>query len=114
MSDQSETVDNEVLRLRRQGQSYARISRDLGLERAATAQQAFRRALGRLPEADASRVREEEISRLDRWNKDTRHTTRGGGKPRPTGVAPVDPADLRPEGTPVGVRRQREPDLVWV
>ena len=78
MSDQSETVDNEVLRLRRQGQSYARISRDLGLERAAAAQQAFRRALGRLPEADASRVREEEISRLDRLAAQVRADTTKG------------------------------------
>ena len=78
MSDQSETVDNEVLRLRRQGQSYARISRDLGLERAAAAQQAFRRALGRLPEADASRVSEEEISRLDRLAAQVRADTTKG------------------------------------
>jgi AraC-like DNA-binding protein len=75
VSDPSETVDNEVLRLRNQGQSYARISRDLGLERAAVAQRAFRRALGRLPEADAKRVREEEVSRLDRLAAQVRADT---------------------------------------
>ena len=58
MSEASETVDDEVLRLRRQGQTYARISRALGLDRAADAQQAFRRAVRRLPVADAEQVRE--------------------------------------------------------
>ena len=66
MSEVSETVDDDVLRLRSEGQAYARISRDLGLDRAADAQQAFRRALGRLPADDAERVRGEELSRLDR------------------------------------------------
>ena len=66
MSEPSETVDDDALRLRRQGQTYARISRELGLDRAADAQQAFRRAVRRLPVADAEQVREEELSRLDR------------------------------------------------
>jgi hypothetical protein len=63
--DPSDAVDDEVLRLRGQGQTYARIARDLGLERAADAQQAFRRAMRRLPSEDAERVRGEESSRLD-------------------------------------------------
>ena len=75
MSDPSETVDDEVLRLRRQGQAYARISRDLGLVRAADAQQAFRRAMHRLPTADAERVRHEELSRLDRLAERVRADT---------------------------------------
>jgi hypothetical protein len=62
----SETVDQKVLRLRGEGQPYARISRDLGLERAADAQKAFQRELRRLPASDAKRVRAEEMSRLDR------------------------------------------------
>ena len=66
VSEPSDTVDDEVLRLRRQGRAYARISRDLGLDRAADAQQAFRRALRRLSAADAKQVRDEEMSRLDR------------------------------------------------
>ena len=66
MSEPSEAVDDEVLRLRRQGQAYARISRELGLDRAADAQQAFRRAVRRLPAPDAEQAREEELSRLDR------------------------------------------------
>ena len=65
MSEPSETIDDEVLRLRRQGKAYARISRELGLDRAADAQQAFRRAVRRLPAAEAEQVREEELSRLD-------------------------------------------------
>jgi hypothetical protein len=66
MPDPTEAVDDRVLQLRGQGQAYARISRDLGLGRAADAQRAFRRALGRLPSPDAERVRGEERSRLDR------------------------------------------------
>jgi hypothetical protein len=62
----SETVDQQVLRLRGEGQPYARISRQLGLNRGADAQQAFVRALGRLPSSDAKQVRAEELSRLDR------------------------------------------------
>lgn len=60
-----ETVDAEVLRLRGLGQPYARISRDLGLDRGASAQRAFVRALRRLPTPDATRVRTEELARLD-------------------------------------------------
>jgi hypothetical protein len=66
VSDLSETLDEKVLRLRGEGQAYARISRDLGLGRAADAQQAFQRALRSLPAADAERVRGQEMSRLDR------------------------------------------------
>ena len=65
-AEPSETVDEKVLRLRGEGQPYARISRDLGLERAADAQHAFLRALRSLPALDATRVRDEEVSRLDR------------------------------------------------
>lgn len=61
----SETVDEQVLRLRGEGRPYARIRRELGLNRGAEAQQAFVRALGRLPAAQAKRVRAEELSRLD-------------------------------------------------
>ncbi len=75
MSDPSETIDEEVLRLRSQGQPYARISRDLGLDRAADAQQAFRRALRRLSAGDAKRVRQEEESRLDRLAERVRADT---------------------------------------
>jgi hypothetical protein len=75
VSDPSETVDNEVLRLRRRGHAYARISRQLGLVRAADAQQAFRRAMRRLPTADAEQVRDEELSRLDRLAERVRADT---------------------------------------
>lgn len=72
----SETVDADVLRLRGEGQAYARISRDLGLERAADAQHAFTRALRRLPASDAERVRAEEVSRLDRLAERVRANTK--------------------------------------
>jgi hypothetical protein len=75
VSELSEAIDEKVLQLRGQGLAYARISRDLGLERAADAQQAFRRALNRLPEPDAERVRDEELSRLDRLAERVRADT---------------------------------------
>lgn len=65
-AESPETVDEKVLRLRGDGQPYARISRDLGLSRSADAQRAFMRALRQLPASDATRVRAEEVSRLDR------------------------------------------------
>lgn len=66
MPDPSETVDDEVLRLRGLGRAYARISKDLGLDRATDAQHAFLRAVSRLPADDATRTRKEEVARLDR------------------------------------------------
>jgi hypothetical protein len=75
-ADPSETVEEKVLRLRGQGQPYARISRDLGLERAADAQKAFTRALRRLPAADAKRVRAEEVTRLDHLAQRVRADTK--------------------------------------
>lgn len=66
MSDVSESVDSEVLRLRSQGRSFARISRELGLERALDAQRAFQRAVRSLQAEEGGRVRGEEASRLDR------------------------------------------------
>ena len=65
-AEASETVDEKVLRLRGEGRPYARISRDLGLDRGADAQRAFVRALRRLPTSDARQIRAEELSRLDR------------------------------------------------
>lgn len=76
LSETSETVDEKVLRLRGEGQPYARISRELGLDRAATAQQAFRRALSRLPAPDIKRIRAEEVSRLDLLAERVRADTR--------------------------------------
>jgi hypothetical protein len=75
VSEVSETIDEKVLQLRGEGQAYARISRDLGLERAADAQQAFRRALRRLPAPAAERVRGEELTRLDRLAERVRADT---------------------------------------
>jgi AraC-like DNA-binding protein len=66
VSEPSEAKDEQVLQRRGQGQAFARISREMGFERAAEAQHAFRRAVGRLPEDQANRVRREELSRLSR------------------------------------------------
>lgn len=65
-SQELETVDEKVLRLRSEGYPYVRISRNLGLQRGSDAQKAFVRALRGLPSADAKRVRAEEGTRLDR------------------------------------------------
>lgn len=66
MSDPSASVDNEVLRLRSSGRAFARISKELGLERGVDAQRAFHRAVRGLPEAERQRVSGEEVLRLDR------------------------------------------------
>lgn len=76
VSEPPEAVDEKVLRLRGKGQTYARISRDLGLDRTADAQRAFRRALDRLPASEAKRVRAEETTRLDRLAERVRADTR--------------------------------------
>lgn len=62
----SESVESEVLRMRSLGRAFARISRDLGLERGVDAQRAFQRAVRGLPAPERERVRGEEVSRLDR------------------------------------------------
>jgi acyl-CoA reductase-like NAD-dependent aldehyde dehydrogenase len=64
--ESTQTKDGEVLRLRSTGQSFARISRDLGLDRPLDAQRAFQRAIRRLPAEERSKVAEQESSRLDR------------------------------------------------
>ena len=48
----------------------------MGLDRAADAQQAFRRALSGLDASDAKRVRAEEMSRLDRLAERVRADTK--------------------------------------
>jgi hypothetical protein len=75
VSDPSESVDSEVLRLRGKGYAFARISKDLGLERALDAQLAFQRALRGLPSAERKRVRHEEAARLDRLAERVRADT---------------------------------------
>ncbi|HLI00956.1 MAG TPA: hypothetical protein VKV06_09235 [Acidimicrobiales bacterium] len=66
MSQPSEVRDREVLRLRRVGWSFSRISRELHLERPSEAQRMLQRAINGLPEPEQREVREQESSRLDR------------------------------------------------
>ena len=66
MTDPSEAIDGDVLRLRSSGQAFARIRRDLRLKRPGDAQRAFRRAIHRLPPGEQAQVRQQESSRLDR------------------------------------------------
>jgi hypothetical protein len=75
MSEPSESVESEVLRLRSMGRAFARISRDLGLERGVDAQRAFHRAVRGLPAPERQRVRGEEVSRLDRLAERVRADT---------------------------------------
>ena len=89
-AEASETVDEKVLRLRGEGQPYARISRDLGLEKGADAQRAFMRALRLLPDSDATRVRAEEMSRLDRFAERVRADTRRNEMDRTRQLKTID------------------------
>jgi hypothetical protein len=66
MTDAPEAIDGEALRLRSGGRAFARISRDLRLERPVDAERAFQRAVRRLPPQEQAEVRKQESSRLDR------------------------------------------------
>jgi hypothetical protein len=66
MSDPCVALDGEVLRLRREGRSFTRISRELGLGTPAEAQAVFARAVAGLSTAERSRIRASEKTRLDR------------------------------------------------
>lgn len=90
MSDPSEAVDDQVLQLRDQGRTYARISRDLGLDRGADAQQAFLRALSRLPAPEAERVRGEEVIRLDGLAERVRSDSTGNDMDRARRLKTID------------------------
>jgi hypothetical protein len=74
-SEPVENVENEVLRLRSMGRAFARISRELGLERGVDAQRAFHRAVKGLPAPERQRVRTEEVTRLDRLAERVRADT---------------------------------------
>jgi hypothetical protein len=64
--DPSQAIDGEVLRRRSSGQAFARISRELRLERPLDAQRAFQRAVRRLPRPEQDTVCQQESARLDR------------------------------------------------
>jgi hypothetical protein len=66
MTEPSEAIEGEVLRLRSRGRAFARISRDLRLDGSVDAQRAFQRAVRRLPPGEQAEVRQQESSRLDR------------------------------------------------
>ena len=66
MTDGSEAIEDEVLRLRSSGQAFARISRELRLERPADARRAFQRAVRRLSPGEQAEIRQQESNRLDR------------------------------------------------
>lgn len=90
MADLSEATDNEVLRLRGEGQAFARISRELGLAKAVDAQRAFHRAVGRLPTAEQEQVRQEEMSRLDRLAARVSADTSSSADDRTRRLAAID------------------------
>ena len=90
MSDPSVATDSEVLRMRSNGQGFARISRELGLEGAVHAHAAFRRAVGRLPADEQDRVRREESSRLDRLAAQVNADTTTSDEDRARRLAVVD------------------------
>ncbi len=90
MTDPSETIDHEVLKLRRAGQAFARISRDLKLKRPADAQRAFQRAVLRLPEGEQAEVRLQESSRLDRLAKRVTEDTDTSSEDRTRRLAAIE------------------------
>jgi hypothetical protein len=57
--------DERVLALREEGRTYARIARELGIERTLDANAAFNRALRRRPSEEQDSLRSHEMARLD-------------------------------------------------
>jgi hypothetical protein len=89
MSDTLAT-DSEVLRLRSTGQGFARISRELGLQGALHAHEAFRRAVRRLPADEQDRVGREESARLDRLAAQVNADTTTSEEDRARRLAVID------------------------
>jgi|ERR1700722_1188019 hypothetical protein len=58
-------LDQEVVVLREQGQSYSAVARSLGIKRATDAQHAFLRVMRRLPDAERKALYQRESDRLD-------------------------------------------------
>ncbi|MGC8628317.1 MAG: hypothetical protein ACP5VR_12360 [Acidimicrobiales bacterium] len=59
-------IDEEVVTLREQGQSYSAVARALGMKRAVNAQDAFLRAMRNLPESERKALGQRESQRLDK------------------------------------------------
>ena len=58
-------LDEEVVALREQGQSYSAVARTLGIRRAVDAQAAFVRAMRKLPDPERNALYNRELERLD-------------------------------------------------
>ena len=76
----SNLSDEEALKLRDEGHSYAGVARSLKLKRANEAHAAFIRALRRRPDDEQERLVDRERSRLDRLEE----RIRDGDKEDPT------------------------------
>jgi hypothetical protein len=59
------SLDEEVVALREQGQSYSAVARALGIKRATNAQEAFVRAMRSLPEKERRSMHGRESERLN-------------------------------------------------
>jgi hypothetical protein len=62
---QRRSLDEEVVTLREQGQSYSAVARTLGIKRATNAQAAFVRAMRGLPDEERKALSQRESQRLD-------------------------------------------------
>jgi transposase-like protein len=58
-------IDEEVVALREQGQSYSAVARTLGIKRAVGARAAFIRGMRKLPEEQRKALYKRETERLD-------------------------------------------------
>jgi hypothetical protein len=58
-------LDEEVVALREQGQSYSAVARTLGIRRAVDAQAGFIRAMRKLPDQERKAMYQRETERLD-------------------------------------------------
>jgi DNA-directed RNA polymerase specialized sigma24 family protein len=72
-------LDEEVVALREQGQSYSAVARTLGIKRAVDAQAAFIRAMRKLPDEQRKALYKRELGRLDQL--EARIRSRDAGQP---------------------------------
>jgi hypothetical protein len=85
-------LDEEVVALREQGQSYSAVAGTLGIRRAVDAQAAFVRAMRKLPGPERNALYNRELERLDQLearvrSRDAEQPLQDGTPPRGVGRA---------------------------
>jgi hypothetical protein len=67
--DDTAGLDDKAVELRAEGRSFGSIAKILGYPTAHDANEAFNRALRRRPKTEQARIRDEELTRLDKLSQ---------------------------------------------